>query len=235
MNSRPIFDEFSIHFFCHSRTSTHLFLMQILFPVDSMQLACTVQIPRSIGGLEASAIYIDTQNKFRSERFIEMGLAAIERVSSLLNNSPHNLTISRLLSNLFIFACTRLQEVTKVILHELERLVIEKQPKLIVVDDVAFQFRNDLHANEEFEHFKRKSLLKISQKLKSLASNYDLCVSILEFKSWNLSDSLIERNQRFTQNNLTNLRIIFFSILPLSPGDLHQPSRMRPEQTAADS
>ena len=157
--------------------------MQILSPVDSMQLACTVQIPRSIGGLEASAIYIDTQNKFRSERFIEMGLAAIERVSSLLNNSPHNLTISRLLSNLFIFACTRLQEVTKVILHELERLVIEKQPKLIVVDDVAFQFRNDLHANEEFEHFKRKSLLKISQKLKSLASNYDLCVSIFEFKS----------------------------------------------------
>lgn len=156
----------------------NLFLTKVS-PPTSMQLACTVQIPRSIGGLEASAIYIDTQNKFRSERFIEMGLATIERVSQLLDNNEHNLTVKRLLENVFIFPCACLQELTKVVLYELEKLVIEKRPKLIVLDDVAFQFRNDLYMNEEYGHFKRKSQLQIAQKLKSLASNYDLCVGIL--------------------------------------------------------
>lgn len=148
-------------------------------PHDSLQLACTVQIPRSIGGHEASIIYIDTQNKFRSERFIEIALATIERVEKLSHATEPSLSVQQMLSNVFVFSCTKYQELTQVILSDLERLLIEKHVKLIVVDDIAFQFRSDLYSNEEHSHFKQKMLLKISQKLKSLACNYDLCVSIL--------------------------------------------------------
>ena len=81
-----------------------------------------------------------------------------------------------MLSNLFLFKCTEPYQLISLILHQLESVIADKKPKLIILDSIAYQFR---YGYDELINFKRKLLLLISQKLKSLAFKYDICVSFV--------------------------------------------------------
>lgn len=80
-----------------------------------------------------------------------------------------------MLSNLFLFRCNEPIKLSSLILYQLEEMINEKRPKLIIVDSIAYQFRLGY---EDVDYFKSRSLIQIAQKLKYLAFKYDLCVSL---------------------------------------------------------
>jgi DNA repair protein RadA len=91
------------------------------------QLAVNVQLPKSKGGLEATAIYIDTENTFRPERIMQMAKAVkIKPEEALANimvarayNSDHQMLLA----------------------EKAEELMKEKNVKLVIVDSLTAHFR----------------------------------------------------------------------------------------------
>ncbi len=91
------------------------------------QLAVNVQLPSDQGGLEATAIYIDTEGTFRPERLVDMAEAlGLDPAKVLKNviwarayNSDHQ-----------ILLCDQAMEMAS-----------EKNAKLLVVDSVTSHFR----------------------------------------------------------------------------------------------
>jgi RecA/RadA recombinase len=55
-----------------------------------MQLCISVQLPTSLGGLSAKAVYIDTEGSFVKSRLEEMSLAIRESVENQYNLSKNS-------------------------------------------------------------------------------------------------------------------------------------------------
>ncbi len=91
------------------------------------QLCINVQLPKDKGGLEATAIYIDTENTFRPERIQQMAAAAgIDSDEALKNiqvarayNSDHQMLLA----------------------EKASELMKEKNVRLVVVDSLTAHFR----------------------------------------------------------------------------------------------
>lgn len=91
------------------------------------QLAVNVQLPKDQGGLEAGAIYIDTENTFRPERIQQMaakvGIDAEEALSNIqvarAYNSDHQMLLAEKASD----------------------IMEEKNIRLVVVDSLTAHFR----------------------------------------------------------------------------------------------
>ncbi len=91
------------------------------------QLSVNVQLPKSKGGLEGTAIYIDTENTFRPDRIQQMAKAVkIKPEEALANilvarayNSDHQMLLA----------------------EKASELVKEKNVKLVIVDSLTAHFR----------------------------------------------------------------------------------------------
>ncbi len=90
-------------------------------------MCVTVQLPRDLGGLDAGAIYIDTENTFRPERIVGIAEArdvdpdkALERITvAKAYNSSHQ----------------------ELIVNELGKILDKQRIKLIIVDSAVAHFR----------------------------------------------------------------------------------------------
>ncbi|MHA1804486.1 MAG: DNA repair and recombination protein RadA [Promethearchaeota archaeon] len=93
------------------------------------QLCVNVQLDHENGGLEGSAIYIDTEGTFRPERIIQMAEARDMDYNTVLKNiivgraynSDHQILLAR----------------------EAARFIEEKNVKLLVVDSIITHFRSE--------------------------------------------------------------------------------------------
>ena len=109
------------------------------------QLAVNVQLPEEKGGLNGSALYIDTENTFRPEWIVRMakplGLDPVETAKKIIYSEAFNSDHQILL------------------LEKADSIIQENNVKLIIVDSLTAHFRS--------EYLGREMLAERQQKLNS--------------------------------------------------------------------
>lgn len=148
-----------------------------------IQLAVDVQIPAAFGGLGASAVYIDTEGSFMIERVVDIADACIRHLNKLAN---HNGTTSQkdavskisrdsMLANVHFF---RVRDYTEQLaVTQMLPSFVNSHPevKLIVIDSIAFHFRQDFQDMAQ----RTRVLAEMAQKLMRLAEDKDLAVVLM--------------------------------------------------------
>ncbi len=127
------------------------------------QLAIMVQLPPSRGGLNAGALYVDTEGTFRPERIVTIaeyrGLdpeEALERiVYARAYNSDHQMLI----------------------VEEAKKIIDDYNIKLLIVDSLVGHFRAEYPGRENLAARQQKLNRHISQ-LMRIASVYDVAIVV---------------------------------------------------------
>jgi len=127
------------------------------------QLSITVQLPRSGGGLDGAALYIDTEGTFRPERILQIaprfgldGREALRRI---------------------IFARAYNSDHQMLIVDEAPKVIEEHDVKLIIVDSLIGHFRGEYTGREMLAPRQQKLNRHIHQLL-ALADAYNLAVVV---------------------------------------------------------
>lgn len=142
-----------------------------------MQMCFHSQLPRSEGGLNAEALYIDTEDSFRPQRIEQFARSYFHKA-----NKPQRVIDFKLKETL-----TRIH-VRKINTHaddlvdlftngELE-LFLESNSniRLLVVDSIAYHFRFDYRQDS---YMRNHQLSLIGSKLKQIAFDKNIAVSIV--------------------------------------------------------
>lgn len=143
-----------------------------------MQFCFRVQLSKQQGGIDGDAIYVDTEDSFRSERIREM-------VSNYLKSFQIEESIVQFRKDEVL---TRIH-VRKLNTHaddlcdfffngELDSYLNEHpNVKLLVIDSMAYHFRYDyVHQN----HVRVQQLAQITSKLNEIAYTRNIAVCVLE-------------------------------------------------------
>ena len=93
------------------------------------QLCVNVQLPQEQGGLEGSALYIDSEGTFRPERIIQM-------------SEDLDLDYKKVLKNI-VFGRAYNSDHQVLLIKEASNLIKEKNIKLIIVDSLIGHFRSE--------------------------------------------------------------------------------------------
>jgi DNA repair protein RadA len=107
------------------------------------QMCVNVQLPVERGGLNGSALYIDTENTFRTERIVQM--------SKFLGLNPEEIIRN------IVFAEAYTSDHQMFLLENADKVVKENNIRLIIVDSLTAHFRS--------EYLGREMLAERQQKL----------------------------------------------------------------------
>lgn len=129
----------------------------------AMQLTVNVQLPRKDGGLEGTALYIDTEGTFRPERIEDMAKAKDMDSKEVLNNIAN------------IRATNTETQILSV--ERADKLIQERNVKLIVVDSMTSLFRSEFIGRGALGERQQK-LNQHVHKLQMLADKYDVAIFI---------------------------------------------------------
>ncbi|MBN2112179.1 DNA repair and recombination protein RadA [Candidatus Woesearchaeota archaeon] len=129
------------------------------------QLAVSVQLPKNKGGIEGSAVYIDTENTFRPERIIQIADAlGVDSKKALANikvarayNSDHQMLLA--------------EKVEDLIKKEGANI------KLVIVDSLTAHFRAEFIGRGTLAERQQK-INKHMRTLANLACNHNVCVYV---------------------------------------------------------
>lgn len=129
----------------------------------SLQLAVNVQLPKKKGGLDAKAVFIDTETTFRPERVQQMAEAA-------------GLDGKEALSNIFTGRAYNSDH--QVLLAENSEDILKKEDvKLLIVDSVTSAFRSDYTGRGSLAARQQK-LNRHLHKLQRLADVYNVAIYV---------------------------------------------------------
>ncbi|CAK1545557.1 unnamed protein product [Leptosia nina] len=104
-----------------------------------LQLCASVQIPKELGGLNAEAIYIDTNTNFTKTRFKEILSASLERCRKMLSDRKYDENAA--LKRLHYVKALGLERFCSLI-HMLPDIISERpNVRLIVIDSITFPFK----------------------------------------------------------------------------------------------
>jgi len=150
----------------------------------AMQLAIDVCIPPLFGGLGGECLYIDTEGSFAVERIkdmLEAVLHHLHRVSTLKSepelrerqaSALSSLSLESLLSKIHYCRVHDHSELLATILSLPKILSRHSSIRLVVIDSIAFHFRQDF----ENMALRTRLLNSISQTLNSMASKNNLSI-----------------------------------------------------------
>lgn len=170
-----------------------------------MQLCVNATIPKTCGGTEGSAIYIDSEGSFIPERIFKMAKGIKSYLSSLNYELPAWYTCDHILDNIYryrVYDETCLIATLISLPNFIKKLQKKKKlPKLIVVDSIAFPYR----CSRSDYKTKTKNLINIATVLSNIASKFHLAVVVTNHMTMK-GDIIDARNQNF--ENYTNSRIM---------------------------
>ncbi len=127
------------------------------------QLSVDVQLPKGKGGLDGAVLFIDTEGTFRPERIKEIAKAkGIDQEKALENV-------------LYVRAQTTEQQMLTI--DRAEKLIREKNVKLIIVDSLTSLFRAEFIGRGALGERQQKLNMHI-HRLQLLADKYDLAVYV---------------------------------------------------------
>jgi len=127
------------------------------------QLAVNVQLPQGEGGLEGSAIYIDTESTFRPERIAQIA-------------SSRGLDVDKILENV-IFCQVYNSSHLSLVVRELGKYVEKYKPRLLVVDSLISHFRAEFIGRGTLAERQQK-LNNLLHRLLRIAQVYNIAVVI---------------------------------------------------------
>lgn len=127
------------------------------------QLSVNVQLPEEKGGLNAKAVYIDTEGTFRWER--------IESMANALGLDP-----DKVMENIFYIRAVNSDHQMAVV-DELMELIPKENIKLVVVDSVTGHFRAEYPGRENLAARQQKLNRHLHQ-LMRIAEIYNVAVVI---------------------------------------------------------
>lgn len=125
------------------------------------QLAVNVQMPVSKGGLEGTALVIDTEGTFRPERIEAMAKGA-------------GLDPKKVLDNIFVSRVTSTEQQILTV-ERADKLIRDKNVKLIIVDSLMSLFRSEFIGRGALNERQQKLNAHI-HKLQKLADSYTLAI-----------------------------------------------------------
>jgi DNA repair protein RadA len=127
------------------------------------QLAVNVQLPREKGGLEAKAIFIDTEQTFRPERIVDM--------SKALDMDPQ-----RVLENIFIARAYN-SDHQILLVEKAEEILKKENVKIVIVDSLTASFRSDYTGRGTLANRQQK-LNRHIHSLQKLADVYNVAIYV---------------------------------------------------------
>ncbi len=129
----------------------------------AFQLAVNVQLPKENGGLDGTAIFIDTENTFRPERIQQMAQAL-------------GLDSDKTLKNIFIGRAYN-SDHQILLVDKAKEILKEKNVKLLVVDSITSMFRSDYSGRGELAPRQQK-LNRHLHELQKLSEVHNLAVYV---------------------------------------------------------
>lgn len=149
-----------------------------------LQLALTIQIPKSLGGLEAECIFIDTENTFVLHRLMTMATKFADHCESLLpttsSSSNRNqinkwrVTADSLINGIHYFNCRSTEELEELIQDLDLYLTQNSKIRLIIIDSLAFVYYS---VASDFDS-RTKSLYTLAQGLRTLMNKFNLAIVV---------------------------------------------------------
>ncbi|MEM3579310.1 MAG: DNA repair and recombination protein RadA [Candidatus Bathyarchaeia archaeon] len=122
------------------------------------QLCVNVQLPPEKGGLNGSALYIDTENTFRTERIMQM--------AKHLGLNPENVVKN------IIYAEAYTSDHQMFLLENADEVIKENNVKLIIIDSLTAHFRSE-YLGREMLASRQQKLNKHMHKLIRLARAFN--------------------------------------------------------------
>ncbi|KAI9032162.1 P-loop containing nucleoside triphosphate hydrolase protein [Hyaloraphidium curvatum] len=159
-----------------------------------MQLCVNVQIPRSLGGAGGEALYIDSEGSFIVDRLAQIAAATVAETNERLLSrglEADLMDLEQVLDRIHYFRVHDYVEQVAVTHLLAETLAENPRIKLIVVDSIAFHFR---------QHFsdmamRQRLLLNIANTFMALAKKHELAVVMMNQMTTKLGKDASGENQ----------------------------------------
>ena len=145
-----------------------------------IQLCASVQIPLIFGGADGSAVYIDTEGSFMAERVHEVAKATVRHLD-LISRTYLDVrrdqdpipcfTVETVLNRIHLFRCHETTELLAA-LDMLPSYVETHRVKLVVIDSIAFHFRQDFKDMA----LRTTILAKMTNRMMNLATSKQVAV-----------------------------------------------------------
>ncbi|KAJ6879184.1 DNA repair protein RAD51 [Populus alba x Populus x berolinensis] len=184
-----------------------------------IQLAVNVQMPSYCGGLGGKAIYIDTEGSFMGERAQEIAEACVEDISEYKRFLHKDLQACQgeihgkdVLQNIYFFRiCSYTEQIA--LINYLEEFISDhKDVKIVIIDSVAFHFRQGF----EDLALRTRILGEMALKLVKLAKMCNLAVTnicSLYCRFLSVPSSPFRISDMMCKHQLTELRKVFGTVL----------------------
>jgi RAD51-like protein 2 len=150
----------------------------------AMQLSVSAQTPRAFGGLGGEAVYVDTEGSFTAERAMDMAEALAEHLGRCakrcededarreMEAALETCAPEAMLRGIHLFRCHEVTELLAV-LETLGEFIAERpKVRLVVIDSVAFHFRQDFQDMA----LRTTILSKMTNRLMSIATTQQVAV-----------------------------------------------------------
>ncbi|XP_047034308.1 DNA repair protein RAD51 homolog 3 isoform X1 [Helicoverpa zea] len=112
-----------------------------------LQLCASVQIPKDLGGLDAEALYVDTNTHFTLSRFREILSATLLKCQSILGK-PLQMTEDEALRKLHYVDAFGLEKFCT-FMYRLPKFIAEHpKVKLIAIDSIAYPFKDGISTKQ---------------------------------------------------------------------------------------
>ncbi len=122
------------------------------------QLCVNVQLPQAQGGLEAAALYVDTENTFRTERLVQM--------------AQHLGLVPEQVAKNVIVADAYTSDHQIFLLENADKIIKENNIRLIIIDSLTSHFRSE-YVGRETLALRQQKLNKHMHKLIRLARAFN--------------------------------------------------------------
>ncbi|KAK9792999.1 hypothetical protein WJX73_005778 [Symbiochloris irregularis] len=148
-----------------------------------IQLAVDVQIPECFGGLQAHALFIDTEGSFMLERAAQVADACIKHLKHIAAASHDTvqaraadlLTRQSILDNIFYLRLHTHEELIEALQNLGGLLAQQSQVKVVVIDSITFPFRQELQDLAQ----RARTLGRIAQDLLRVAESRHVAVVLM--------------------------------------------------------
>jgi len=148
------------------------------------QLCVSTQTPEAFNGLEGEAVYVDTEGSFMAERAMDMASALVEYLGKMTALTPEDggkremeeamktFTPEKILRGIHLFRCHEVTELLAVLETLGEFIAEHPKVRLVVIDSVAFHFRQDFQDMA----LRTTILSKMTNRLMSIATARQVAV-----------------------------------------------------------
>lgn len=160
-----------------------------------LQLCLTVQMPVEMGGLEAGAIYVCTEDAFPSRR--------LKQMIDVLHKARPSVVNSVLMDNVYIEHSADVDDLWKCISQKIPFLLRSGKVKLVIIDSLAAVFRSSL---VEVDLVKRaRQLSSVGALLSRLSNDFRIPIVVVN----QVSDIVESNSFSSTERRMPSLGIVW--------------------------